>query len=98
MRLWFLGKSSKSNRSLRSSAKRDVKDAIAAALAVASDDEVIGDVIALASDVRHGSSRLLLLSALERSEDPRARAALVDLASDPELTKEVRAIRRRLKS
>lgn len=57
-----------------------VRSGLAAAIAAASDDEVVGDVIALARDAWHGSSRLLLLSALERSADPRARAALMDLS------------------
>jgi hypothetical protein len=74
-----------------------VRSGIAAAIAAAADDQVIGDVIALARDARHGSSRLLLLSALERSADPRARAALMDLGADPELSKEIRVILRRLK-
>ena len=73
------------------------KDGLAAAIAAAADDEVIADVIALARDTRHGSSRLLLLSALERSADPRARAALMDLGTDPDLTKEIQVIQRRLK-
>lgn len=58
-----------------------VRDGLAAAIAAAADDEVIGDVIAFARDARHGSSRLLLLSALERSADPRARATLTDLGT-----------------
>jgi hypothetical protein len=66
-----------------------VRSGLAAAIAAAADDEVIADVIALARDARHGSSRLLLLSALERSADPRARAALIELGADPDLTKEV---------
>lgn len=74
-----------------------VRSGLAAAIAAAADDEVIGDVIALARDTRHGSSRLLLLSALERSADPRARAALVDLRSDPDLTKEIQVILHRRK-
>ena len=74
-----------------------VKDGLAVAIAAAADDEVIGDVIALARDVRHGSSRLLLLSALEHSTDPQARAALLALGTDPDLTKEIQVILRRLK-
>jgi RHS repeat-associated protein len=73
-----------------------VRSGLAAAIAAAADDEVIADVIALARDARHGSSRLLLLSALERSADPRARAALIELGADPDLTKEVHVILRRL--
>lgn len=74
-----------------------VKCGLAVAIAAAADDEVIGEVIALARDPRHGSSRLLLLRALERSADPRARAALMNLGTDPDLTKEIQVILRRLK-
>jgi hypothetical protein len=73
------------------------KDGLAVAIAGAANNEVIRDVINLARDTRHGPSRLLLLSALERSNDPQARAALMDLGTDPELKKEVQAILRRLK-
>jgi hypothetical protein len=73
------------------------KDGLAVAIAAAANDELIGDVIALARDTSQGPSRLLLLGALERSADPRARAALMDLGTDPDLTKEVQVILRRLK-
>ena len=73
-----------------------VRSGLAAAIASAADDEVMGDVIALARDARHGPSRLLLLNALERSTDPRARAALLNLGADPDLTKEIQVILRRL--
>lgn len=73
------------------------KDGLAVAVAAVADDEVIGDVIALALDTRHGPSRLLLLSALERSADPRAKATLMELGTDPELEKEIQVILRRLK-
>jgi hypothetical protein len=73
------------------------KDALAVAIAAAADNEVIEDVIALARDTRNGPSRLLLLSALERSPDPRATATLMDLETDPELTKEIQVILRRRK-
>jgi hypothetical protein len=73
------------------------KDGLAVAIAAAANDELIGDVIALARDTSQGPSRLLLLNALERSADPRARAALIDLGTDPDLTKEIQVILRRLK-
>lgn len=76
---------------------RRAKDGLAVAIAAAADDDVIGDVIALARNARHGPSRLLLLGALERSADSRARATLMDLGTDPELKKEVQIILRRLK-
>jgi hypothetical protein len=72
------------------------KDALAAAIDAAADDQVIGDVIALARDTTLGPSRILLLSALTRSKDPRARTAITDLATDPDLVLEIRAILRRL--
>ena len=40
---------------------------------------------------------LLLLSALERSHDPQAWAALMDLGTDPELKKEIQVMLRRMK-
>jgi hypothetical protein len=73
------------------------KDGLAVALAAVADDELIGEVIGLVRDRRHGPSRLLLLSALERSQDSRARAALMELGTDPELYNEIRVILRRLK-
>lgn len=73
------------------------KDGLAVAIAAAANDELIGDVIALARDTSQGPSRLLLLGALERSADPRARAALLDLGTDPDLTKEIQVILKRLK-
>jgi hypothetical protein len=72
------------------------KDGLAVAIAAAANDELICDVIALAQDPSQGPSRLLLLGALERSADPRARAALMDLGTDPDLAKEIQAILRRL--
>jgi hypothetical protein len=73
------------------------KDGLAVAIAAAANDELIGDVIALARDTSQGPSRLLLLGALERSADPRARAALMELGTDPELKKEIQVILRRIK-
>jgi hypothetical protein len=66
-----------------------VKCGIAAAIAATATDEVLDDVISLVRDPRNGTSRVLLLSALDRSTAPRARAALTDLATDPDLTKEI---------
>lgn len=83
-------------RHYRDESEPRVRDGLAAAIAVAADDQVIGDVIALARDTTLGSSRILLLRALTRSKDPRARTALTDLATDPDLVLEIRAILRRL--
>jgi hypothetical protein len=74
-----------------------VKDGLAVAIAAAANDELLGEVIALARDESQGPSRVLLLGALRRSADPRARAALMDLSTDPDLTKEIQIILRRRK-
>lgn len=70
----------------------DAKQGLAVAIAAAADDGVMDDVIDLTRAKQHGSSRGLLLRALGRSTSERARAALMDLATDPELKKEVEAI------
>ena len=73
------------------------KDGLAVAISAVANDEVIGDLIALIRDTRQGPSRLLLLRALERSSDPKAYKTLVELAPDPNLSKEVQVILRRIK-
>jgi hypothetical protein len=75
-----------------------VKDGLAVALAGAASNHMIGELVSLARDKAQGPSRVLLLSALERSTDRRARAALMDLSADPDLAPEVHAILRRLKA
>jgi hypothetical protein len=54
-------------------------------------------VIALARDRKHGTSRGLLLFALERSKDPRAQQALMELGTDIQLRKEIQLIFKRKK-
>ncbi len=76
---------------------RRTKDGLAVAIANVADDETIDELVALAREVQHGESRLLLLNALERSSLPQARKALMDLGGDPALHKEVQRILRRLK-
>ena len=71
------------------------KHGLAIAIAVTADADVIGEVIDRVRDVRHGESRIFLLMALERSSDRRAHATLTELASDPDLKKEIRVILRR---
>jgi hypothetical protein len=75
----------------------NAKDGLAVAISAAADDSVIAVVVARARNRRLGPSRLLLLSALERSADPNARAVLSDLRNDPDLKKEIAVILRRLK-
>jgi hypothetical protein len=74
-----------------------VKEGLAAAVSAASDERVLGELIGLAKDRSLGSSRLLLLWALERTTDPRGRAALVELEGDTDLAKEVKVSLRRLR-
>jgi hypothetical protein len=75
-----------------------VRDGIAAAIAAMADDDVLDEIIELVEDAEHGPSRLLLLSALERSSDPHADAALRRLLQDPALNEEIAVILRRRSS
>src|SRR5882724_1783031 len=79
----------------REEREKRVKDGLACAIAAVSDDEVIGEVIDFVRDPAQ-TGRVLLLSALERSKDPRARVALMALGTDPVLGKESQAALRRL--
>ena len=72
------------------------KDGLAVALSVAANRELIDELIELARDTNNGTSRMLLLPALTRSRQPQAKAALFDLASDPDLSTEIAVIRRRM--
>ena len=72
-----------------------VKTALAAALAAAADDDVVGDVINLVEDPRHGQHRVILLSVLARSGRPEASDALARAAEDPQLVKEAKVQLRR---
>ena len=49
----------------------------------------LGEVIDLVRDPKNGPSRLILLTTLQRSRDPRALATIMDLANDPDLIKEI---------
>lgn len=73
------------------------KQGLAAAIAVVADRKVIAEVIELIRDVDQGPSRGLLLRALTRSRDPAADQTISDLASDPDLFKEIAFIRREQK-
>jgi hypothetical protein len=85
-------------RLYRAEENKYVKDGLAVAISGAANDDVIGDVIALAQDATLSSGRTLLLSALERSKDPRALSALMSLGTDPMLAAEIQDIlKRRLK-
>jgi hypothetical protein len=71
------------------------KDGLAVALAATATDNVIDELITLAKDRSHGSSRLLLLRALRKSKSPQAKRAIEELASDTDLAKEIASWRRR---
>jgi hypothetical protein len=70
------------------------KMGLAVALSAVATDAVIGDVVSAAKDRSNGVSRILLLFALRRSKNASAKQALVDLASDPELEKEIAAFKK----
>ncbi len=69
------------------------KDGLACALAATATEDVMPELVALAKDPSHGPSRCLFLSALKRSKSDMARAALKELASDPDLKKEIASSR-----
>ncbi len=66
----------------------------AGVLSAAADDTVIDDVIRLASDPNAGFKRVLLLLALKKSRNPKAKMLLNELRSDPVIGKEVKRMRR----
>lgn len=72
------------------------RQGLAVALSNIADDEVISELIALASETELGTSRVLLLDALRRSRLPMARKALMEFEKDPLLQKEAQQILRRL--
>ncbi|MEZ5897858.1 MAG: hypothetical protein R3D51_00025, partial [Hyphomicrobiaceae bacterium] len=76
---------------------RRVKDGLAVALSSIADDKLLDELVALAGESRHGESRVLLLSALERSQRSDARKILMELGGDPQLHRQVQVILRRLK-
>ncbi|RDS82457.1 hypothetical protein DWU99_13680 [Dyella psychrodurans] len=73
------------------------KNGLACALAVAVTDETLEELIDIAKDRTQGESRLLLLSALKkrRKKNPLAAQAIEELASDPDLAKEIASWRKR---
>lgn len=72
-----------------------VKWALGCALAGAADDTVTDDVIALVEDRAHGENRVALLSALARSNNVRAHAALEAALADPQLAREAQGLLRK---
>lgn len=73
-----------------------MKWALHLAIAAAADVTVLDPLIRLACDRRHGRNRALFIDALARIDDPRAKAALKELESDPDLAGDIeRVIKRR---
>ncbi len=68
------------------------KDGLAAAIGAVAVDGDLNDVIMLLREPENGPSRMLLLSALERSRAPQAKATLREFEHDPEIGKEVQRI------
>lgn len=71
------------------------KDGLAVALSATVTDDTIDELIALAKDPSHGSTRLLLLRGIRRSRTPQAKQAIEELASDPQLSKEIASWKKR---
>lgn len=80
-------------------ADTETKQALAVTISVLAegDDDLLGEVVHLAKDLDQGESRVLLLSVLGRSSNSRAKAALIELEKDSDLSKEVQAIFRQRK-
>ncbi|WP_315836917.1 hypothetical protein [Bradyrhizobium prioriisuperbiae] len=70
------------------------KGGLACALAVAVSDETLPELIAIAKDRSQGETRVLLLSALRKSKSSLAKQAIEELASDPDLAKEISSWRK----
>lgn len=70
------------------------KDGLACALAVAVSNETLPELIAIAKDRSQGETRVLLLSALRKSKSSLAKQAIEELASDPDLAKEISSWRK----
>jgi len=72
----------------------DAKSGLAVALAATATDNVMDELVALARDRSRGESRVLLLRALRKSKSAIAKRAIEELASDPDLKKEINSWRR----
>jgi hypothetical protein len=70
---------------------KDAKDGLAVAISAVSDDSIMGELLQLIRDRRHGKSRILLLRGLKKSKLPEAKKALDELVNDPDLATEIRA-------
>ncbi len=73
----------------------DAKSGLAVALAAIATEDVLDELITLAKDRSQSRSRVLLLKALRKSKSAKAKRAIDELASDPDLEKEIASWRRR---
>lgn len=83
-------------RHFRDEKEKRTRDGLAVAIANACAERGFDEIVALVEDRTFGPSRILLLSALERSSNPAAIGVLQGLRDDPDLCVEVRLILRRL--
>jgi hypothetical protein len=67
---------------------------LAAALTQTVTSSTVDELLKLAQDRQNGSSRVLLLRGLRRSRKSEVKQALLDLASDPDLNKEISSWKR----
>lgn len=75
--------------------KDGLKDGLAVAIEVLSSDRDFEEIVELLRDPRHGSSRVLLLSYLQKSKRPEAIAIIEELSHDPDLAIEIKSWRRK---
>jgi hypothetical protein len=82
----------------RFKSSRDVgpQQGFAVAVAGTANDERLDELIELVLDPRYGTSRVLLVSALERSKLQKARAVLEALQSDPQIGQGAKAVLKKL--
>lgn len=76
----------------REPAGTDTKDGLAVALGQTATEDAIDDIITLAREPAHGTSRLLLLRRLYETQRPNAWSELERLRRDPELGAEATAL------
>jgi hypothetical protein len=81
----------------RQESEKRMKVGLAVALSNVADESVMGELIALAKEPQHGTSRVLLLDALRRSRLPEARKVLEEFATDPQIQKGAREILAKMK-
>ena len=80
----------------RASSDELARDGIAHALSRTVSRDTLDEYIALISDPKNGSSRVMMVRGLKRVRDPRGLVALDQLHSDPELAVEVDRAKRGL--